>query len=77
VSPDRLQHCLWPYLDPTFPNYDAEKTKWLYPLVQQHFSFLDDCIGQLLAKLVDKRTSIFVISDHGFRGVNQQMVINY
>lgn len=76
VSPDRLQHCFWPYIDPGFPRYDPVRAETLYPLAQQHFAHLDGCIGQLLSKLVDNRTMVLVMSDHGFRGVYQQMVLD-
>jgi predicted AlkP superfamily phosphohydrolase/phosphomutase len=76
VSPDRLQHCFWPYIDPGFPKYDPVEAETLYPLAQQHFAHLDSCIGQLVSGLVDDRTMVLVMSDHGFRGVYQQMVLD-
>jgi len=76
VSPDRLQHCFWPDLDPDFPEQNPERTKKILPLLQQHFIYLDHCIGQLLSRLADENTTVIVMSDHGFRGVYEQMVIN-
>ncbi len=73
VSPDRLQHCFWPYMDPTFPHYDAESARRFYPLAQAHFGYLDQCIGRLLDELADAQTTVMVMSDHGFQGVYQQM----
>jgi predicted AlkP superfamily phosphohydrolase/phosphomutase len=76
VSPDRLEHCFWPYMDPHFPKYDPAGAEQLYPLVQQHFAYLDSCLGQLLSRLADERTTVLAMSDHGFTGVYQQMVID-
>lgn len=76
VSPDRLQHCLWPFIDPDFPGYDADVAEEIYPLVQEHFAYLDSCIGRILSEIADEQTTVLAMSDHGFTGVFQQMVIN-
>lgn len=75
VSPDRLQHCLWRYLDPEYPGYDPARASRYLPLIQDFFTALDADIGRILERL-EGGTSVLVISDHGFQAADKQLALD-
>ena len=58
VATDRVQHCYWPEGE-----VSLEDPKWspIRSLYQQIDSFFRDAL-----ELIDKNTTVFVVSDHGF-----------
>ncbi|QBD82029.1 hypothetical protein EPA93_41050 [Ktedonosporobacter rubrisoli] len=63
VGPDRLQHSLWKELIS------------LDPRATEYFRLLDKALGLLLDYVGDDG-SLYIISDHGFQGVNYTFSIN-
>src|SRR5438093_11999559 len=63
VGADRLQHQLW------------EETVALDSRTNEYYQMLDDALGQILAMLGPDDT-LFLVSDHGFRGHNSYFDIN-
>lgn len=63
VGPDRLQHSLWPEISAL----DQRAT--------EYFRLLDHGLGLVLEQL-NPDDALFVVSDHGFQGVNQVFNIN-
>jgi predicted AlkP superfamily phosphohydrolase/phosphomutase len=74
-GPDKLQHLLWPYLDPGSqtpipPGFEqVRESCWRY------FRQLDMFIGQTMT-LAGTDGTIFIVSDHGFTGSRDLVFIN-
>ena len=62
VSTDRLQHCLWQYLEPQQP-LSAEQ-QGIRGQVLDYYDYLDRVIGDFLAASPD--SNVLIMSDHGF-----------
>lgn len=62
---DRLQHFYWHYIDPAHSKYNPEEAGRILPLIIKYYQKLDEIIGDFI-KEMDKNTSLFIISDHGF-----------
>lgn len=75
IGPDRVQHCLWRYLDDTHPEFSFAESEKYMPLIDEYFSMLDDAIGEIRAKL-DENTTLMLISDHGFQSAHKQFDVN-
>jgi len=65
VGPDRLQHRLWHYLDPSHPHYSEARALQYLPRILGYYRELDSVIGRLRAALADD-TVVMIMSDHGF-----------
>jgi predicted AlkP superfamily phosphohydrolase/phosphomutase len=68
---DRIQHYFWKFIDPRNPYYDAAEAARWGPAVRDFWKMMDDCVGRLVA-LADERTTVFLISDHGFGPVRRE-----
>ncbi|MDH4037389.1 MAG: alkaline phosphatase family protein [Candidatus Krumholzibacteria bacterium] len=70
---DRLQHMFYRYLDPTHPANAGRDTTRHADALHDMYRRMDVLVGETM-RYVDKKTAVFVISDHGFsnfrRGVN-------
>jgi len=62
---DLNQHMLWRNMDPKSPLYDPEVAKKLGSSIIDLYILTDSFVGKLLGKL-DEKTTLFVMSDHGF-----------
>lgn len=74
-SPDRLQHCMWRYMDPGHPRYSEPEAAIWMPRVERHFQELDAAIGRFLSMLAED-AAVMVVSDHGFRSSEWQVLVN-
>ncbi len=64
-TPDRVQHMFWRFRNPKHPLYDAvqaEKFKEVFPNL---YRSMDAVLGKILAS-ADEKTTVIVLSDHGF-----------
>ncbi len=75
VAPDRLQHALWRYLDPTHPHYRTEEAEQWQPTLHTFYQALDEAVAQLLEH-VGPATTLMVLSDHGFQPAVWQFHLN-
>ncbi len=64
-TPDRVQHMLWRFRDPSHPGYEPDRAKDYSTLIEQHYSRCDKLLAPVLDK-VDENTLLIVLSDHGF-----------
>lgn len=71
TEPDRLQTYLWDDLDPGHPRHDPESAAEFGEAIPKLYEKLDSIIGEFLQEYVDQRTTLFVLSDHGFAGVHK------
>ena len=74
VAPDRLQHCLWPYLDPALAPSAAHAGE-NHEAVRRCFSRLDGALGDLVDK-AGPEAQVVVFSDHGMQPTDTQFAIN-
>lgn len=69
---DRLQHFVWNYLDPNRPEYASAE---LGQEVKGIYQTLDRIVGDLISE-VGNEAPVFIVSDHGFTGVEKTFYIN-
>lgn len=74
IAPDRIQHFLWAEMDPHHPRHDPQADD-LSEDILKCYAQLDEIIGSLL-DVVDDRTLLFIVSDHGFNGFHKMVNLN-
>jgi predicted AlkP superfamily phosphohydrolase/phosphomutase len=75
-TPDRLQHMLWRFRDPTHPANAANPTPAGFEdAIEQSYRGFDGIIGEAL-ELADAETLFMVASDHGFTGFRRDVHLN-
>jgi predicted AlkP superfamily phosphohydrolase/phosphomutase len=75
VEMDRMQHCIWQFIDPEHPFYDAEGAEKYEEAILDVYRLLDVRIGEM----VDRRgedCDIIFISDHGFGPCRAKVFLN-
>ncbi|MDP9227410.1 MAG: alkaline phosphatase family protein [Actinomycetota bacterium] len=75
VAPDRLQHPLGAYLLPSHPSHAEVSDSPLGESIREVFRILDQAIDRLTA-VAGSRTTVVVMSDHGFRPINRSANLN-
>lgn len=61
---DTIQHALWRFIDPDYPQVDQDGQERYGSAILQLYQKLDVFIGQVLEK-VDDNTVLMIVSDHG------------
>jgi predicted AlkP superfamily phosphohydrolase/phosphomutase len=69
IEPDRVQTYLWDDMDPSHPRHDPHSP--FRDSILSQYRQLDGIIGRLLDKVLDGRTTVLIMSDHGFLGVHR------
>ncbi|MCL4512685.1 MAG: alkaline phosphatase family protein [Candidatus Eremiobacteraeota bacterium] len=73
IATDRLHHAFWKYFDSSHPKHDsASKFKDAIP---DYYRYLDSLIGKTF-ELLDDKTTVFVVSDHGSKAIHGGIGIN-
>ncbi len=72
VITDRLQHCLWQYIEPARP-LSAEEQKIRRDILD-FYDFLDSCLKEVID--ASPQSSVMVMSDHGFGHFNATINLN-
>lgn len=75
-APDILCHKFWHYQDPTHPLYNAHDAAQWGNVITDAFQYLDAQLGMLLNAVADARTSVIVLSDHGFGPLTHAVYLN-
>lgn len=65
VSTDRVCHPFWRYMDKDHPVYRESISKKYEQSIFSVYQKIDDAVGQIL-KGVNKKTTVILMSDHGF-----------
>lgn len=73
---DRLAHKFWKHWDPNHPLHTPELAAAFGDVLPRVYRELDAAVGELLAELVDERTTVFIVSDHGFGGMEKAVYLN-
>ncbi len=64
-SLDLNSHMFWRLTDPEHPGYDAALAAVHGSVIENFYAQMDEVLGEVMAKL-DERTTLLVVSDHGF-----------
>lgn len=72
---DQLQHDLWNLLDSTHPQYDKNLSMRCREKIDGYYTSIDSEINNLLER-IEKETSVFIISDHGFGPIHSLINLN-
>ncbi len=73
---DKLQHLLWPFLDPRLaPARPDERFSRIRGICWDYFRQLDAFLGEA-CELAGPEATVVVASDHGFTGTDQVLFIN-
>jgi predicted AlkP superfamily phosphohydrolase/phosphomutase len=62
IGMDRVQHCLWKYIDPELA---SPVSKEIYSGIVDYYQYLDEAIGEVIKNAEDE-CNIILMSDHGF-----------
>ncbi len=74
MGPDRLHHGFWRYCDPEHRLYEPGNP--YENVLLDYYVFLDKEIGRLLADVDLDSTALFVVSDHGAKGMKGGICVN-
>ena len=72
---DRIQHLFWKYLDKRSHLYNHDQAKHIRNIAIELYQIIDDMIASMREKM-DKKTSLIIMSDHGFGPYNASFSIN-
>ncbi len=85
-TPDRVQHMLYQFYDPTHPMYDAKKaaqtftfygeTVSLADAIPATYRHLDKIVGNVMEKYLKPGDTLIVCGDHGFQSFRRQVALN-
>lgn len=70
---DVIQHMFWRYIDPQHPLY--EKNPIYQDTIFRYYEKVDRIIGETL-KILDKDTTLIILSDHGFNSFRRAVHLN-
>ena len=73
MGPDRLHHRFWKFHDKNHHLYEPDSK--YENTIRDYYKFLDRKIGELL-QILDKDTTIIVVSDHGAKNMKGAFCIN-
>ena len=73
IGVDRIQHAFWKYYDKSHPLYEpGSKYK---DVILDYYKLIDEKVGRIL-QLLDKDTTVFVVSDHGAKAMKGSFCLN-
>jgi len=72
---DLVPHMFWATMDSRHPGYDPEIGKQYHGVIEELYQRMDRLLGSVLSK-VDDRTTVVVMSDHGFAPLYRQFHLN-
>ncbi|RJP80611.1 MAG: hypothetical protein C4524_03120 [Candidatus Zixiibacteriota bacterium] len=73
---DRASHMFWRFLDPQHPLYDPVGAAQYGDAIEWTYRHMDEFVGKVMAKYVDKNTTLIVLSDHGFNSYRRNFNVN-
>jgi predicted AlkP superfamily phosphohydrolase/phosphomutase len=73
---DGATYKFWKYWDPNHPLHDPDQADTLGDVLPHIYRELDAAVGELLERLADENTTLFIISDHGFGPMEKAVYLN-
>ncbi len=74
-SLDLNSHMLWRFIDPQHPEYDAALAAQFGSALPEFYQQIDQVLGEVLQGM-DDRTTLLILSDHGFAPYNRSFNLN-
>lgn len=74
-APDVIQHRFWDCLDDAHPHYDSRRASRQRAMLERCFGRIDEVIGDRM-RMLDGRTTLLVVSDHGFGPAYRYLHVN-
>lgn len=74
IATDRLHHGFWKYYDPMHRDY-VPGNKY-ENVIRKYYEDYDAMLGALLARVDQRRTNVYVVSDHGAKRMDGGLAIN-
>ena len=74
-SIDKIQHKFWKYIDPNDPLSETSSARKIRPLLLRVYRQIDDIIGTIIDRL-DRDTTLYLVSDHGFGSQRRNFFLN-
>jgi predicted AlkP superfamily phosphohydrolase/phosphomutase len=74
-SLDLNSHMFWRLIDPLHPEYDAALAAQYGSALPEFYQQIDQVLGQVMQRM-DDRTTLLVLSDHGFAPYNRSFNLN-
>ncbi len=74
-SLDLNSHMFWRLIDPQHPEYDAELAAQYGSALPEFYQQIDQVLGEVLQRM-DDRTTLLVLSDHGFAPYDRSFNLN-
>jgi predicted AlkP superfamily phosphohydrolase/phosphomutase len=74
-SLDLNSHMFWRLIDPQHPEYDAALAAQYGSALPEFYQQIDHVLGEVLQRM-DDRTTLMVLSDHGFAPYNRSFNLN-
>ena len=74
-SLDLNSHMFWRLIDPQHPEYDAALAAQYGRALPEFYQQIDQVLGEVLQRM-DDRTTLLVLSDHGFAPYNRSFNLN-
>lgn len=85
-TPDRVQHMMYQFADPTHPAYDAEKAARrttffgediaLSDAIRASYQSMDRVVGEIVKDHLKPGDTLLVCADHGFQSFKRQVHLN-
>lgn len=72
IALDIMKHALWRFMDKSHPRYESSPYE---QAIRDGYKLVDEYIGRMLARLPEKST-VLVMSDHGFGPLKQIVNLN-
>jgi predicted AlkP superfamily phosphohydrolase/phosphomutase len=74
-GPDRIQHMFWRFTDPDHPAADDAGRKAHGGVIRDMYRRMDDLVGRTM-RILDEKTVLLVMSDHGFKPFRRCVDLN-
>ena len=75
-STDKVQHMFWRLIDPQHPMYNRRLAAQYGDAIDRVYMRADTLVGQVLERCRDGRTTLLVVSDHGFSSFRKAVNLN-
>ena len=75
-STDKVQHMFWRLIDPQHPMYNRRLAARYGDAIDRVYMRADSLVGRFLERCKDGRTTLLVVSDHGFSSFRKAVNIN-
>ena len=73
---DKVQHMFWRLIDPEHPMYNRRLAARYGDAIDRVYMRADSLVGEVLERCRDDRTTLLIVSDHGFSSFRKAVNLN-